>query len=183
MQVSRVSMLVVAVALAGPIASAAQAPPVPKPGPEHELLKMDAGVWDATVEVSEPGGQKMTSKGVETSTIGCGGKCLIVDFKADLMPGVPFLGHGLTTWDPRKKKYVGSWTDSMASGLAVGETTWDPAAKRMTGWMEGPGMDGQISKTRSVVDYKDGGRVFTAYATGPDGKEMQVLKITYARRK
>ena len=50
------------------------------------------------------------------------------------MPGVPFVGHGLTTWDPQKKKYVGSWS------------------------------------------------VCAPRATGPDGKEMQVLKITYARR-
>ena len=26
-------------------------PPIPKPGPEHALFKMDAGTWDATVEV------------------------------------------------------------------------------------------------------------------------------------
>ena len=49
--------------------------------------------------------------------------------------------------------------------------------------MEGPDMTGQVSKTRSLVEYKDGTRVFTAYAPGPDGKEAQVLKITYTRRK
>lgn len=173
----------VAVLLAPALSAGQEAPPAPKPGPEHELFKMDAGTWDAIVEVTPPGAPPMTSKGVETNTLGCGGLCMITDFKGDLMPGVPFAGHGVATWDPRKNKYVASWTDSMSTGLSTGESTWDPAAKRMTGWMEGPDMTGQIMKTRSVVEYKGGTRVFTAYVPGPDGKEMQMLKITYTKRK
>lgn len=169
--------------MAAPVASAAQAPEAPRPGPEHETLKMDEGTWDATIEVVPPGAPPMTSKGVETNTMGCGGKCLITDFRGDLLPGVPFLGHGVATWDPGKKKYVTCWTDSMSTGLSVGEATWDPAARRMTGWVEGPDMTGKVTKSRAVTEYKDGTRVFTAYAPGPDGKEMQALKITYTKRK
>src|SRR5687768_13376316 len=89
-----------------------QGPPMPKPGPEHELFKMDAGTWDATVEVIPgPGMPPMTSKGVEVNTLGCSGLCLITDFKGDMMPGVPFNGHGISAWDSGKKKYVMSWTD------------------------------------------------------------------------
>jgi Protein of unknown function (DUF1579) len=165
-------------------AGVGQLPPTPKPGAEHELLKMDVGTWDATVEVmTAPGNPAMTSKGVETNTLGCGGLCLITDFKGDLMPGVPFQGHGVATWDPRKNKYVVTWTDSMSSGLSTGESTWDPAAKRMTGWMEGADMTGQVTKTKSVVEYAGGNRVMTAYVPGPDGKEFQMLKITYTKRK
>jgi uncharacterized protein DUF1579 len=162
-----------------------QAPPMPKPGPEHQLFKMDAGTWDAAVEiVPAPGVPPMTSKGVEVNTIGCGGLCMVTDFKAELMPGVPFHGHGLATWDAVKKKYAGSWTDSMSQGLAITEATWDPAKKQIAGWMEGPDMTGRVVKTRSVGEYREGGtRVFTAYAPGPDGKEMQVMRITYTRRK
>lgn len=160
-----------------------QPPPMPKPGPEHEVFKMDVGTWDATVEFTPGPGSPQTSKGVEVNTIGCGGLCLITDFKGDMMPGVPFHGHGLATWDPAKKKYVASWTDSISTGLAVGEGTWDPAAKRTSGWMEGPDMTGKITKTRTVGEYTAAGRVYTAYAPGPDGKEMQVMRITYTKRK
>jgi hypothetical protein len=125
----------------------------------------------------------MTSKGVETNTMGCGGRCLITDFKGELMPGMAFAGHGIATWDEVKKKYATSWTDSMSTGMATGEATWDTAAKRMTGWMEGPDMTGQVTKTRSVVEYKDNSRVMTAYMPGPDGKDVPILKITYMRRK
>lgn len=47
-----------------------------------------------------------------------------------------------------------------------------------------PDMTGKVVKTRSVVEHRaDGTRVFTAYAPGPDGKEMQVMRIAYTRRK
>jgi hypothetical protein len=160
-----------------------QAPPMPKPGPEHEVFKMDVGTWDAVVELTPgPGAPPMTSKGVEVNRLGCGGLCLVTEFKGEMM-GDTFLGHGLMTWDVAKKKYVGSWTDSMSGGLAVTEGTFEPGTRRFTGTMEGPDATGNVMKTRSVVEYPNGGRVMTAYAPGPDGKEMQVLKITYKRRK
>lgn len=162
-----------------------QEPPMPKPGPEHEVLKMDAGTWDATVEIMPgPGAPAMTSKGVEVSTMGCGGLCLISDFKGEMVPGTAFHGHGVTTWDVAKKKYVGSWTDSMSQGLAISEGTWDPAAKRSTGWMEGPDPTGKVMKMKAVTEHKpDGTRVFTVYGPGPDGKESVTMRITYTRRK
>ena len=179
-----------AVALTAPAGVSAQSggqqmPPMPKPGAEHQVLKMDEGTWDAVVEmVPGPGAPPMTSKGVEVNTIGCGGLCLITDFKAEIMGGMPFHGHGMTVWDAAKKKYVGSWTDSMSAGLLIGESTWDPAAKKLTGWMEGPDMTGKIVRMKSVVEATPSGtRVFTAYGPGPDGKEVQAMKITYTRRK
>jgi hypothetical protein len=156
---------------------------MPKPGPEHAIFKEDAGTWDAVVEVfMQPGADPMTSKGVETNVIGCGGLCLITEFKGD-MPGAPFEGHGLSAYDPAKKKYVGSWTDSMSLGLAVSEGTWDSAQRTFTGWMEGPDMTGKTVRTKAVGEYKpDGRRVFTAYNVAADGKESVQMRITYTRR-
>jgi hypothetical protein len=161
-----------------------EAPPMPKPGPEYALLKMDVGTWDAAIEMAaEPGGKPSTTKGVEINTLGCGGRCLISDFKAELM-GSPFHGHGTSTWDLLKKKYTVSWTDSMSGGLLTGESTYDAGAKKMTGTIEGPDMTGKVAKMRSVVEYQgEGKRVFTMFGAGPDGKEMQMMRVTYTRRK
>lgn len=173
-----------AVGVAAFQSGAQQMPPMPTAGPEHAILKMDEGTWDAVVEfVPGPGAPPMTSKGVEVNIVGCGGLCLISDFKGEAM-GKPFHGHGVTTWDTVKKKYAGSWTDSMSMGMAVTEATYDAATKKMTGSMEGPDMTGAVVKTRNVSEWKDKDtRVMTAFAPGPDGKEMQVLKITSTRRK
>ena len=158
-------------------------PPMPKPGPEHQLFKEDEGEWDAIVEVfAAPGQPPMQSKGVETNRVGCGGLCLITDFKSEMM-GQPFEGHGTTAWNPDKKKYVGSWSDSMSLGLAIAESTWDPAAKTVTGWMDGPDMTGKVTRMKSTVEYKNGVRTFTMYTTGPDGKDAPTMKITYTRKK
>jgi Protein of unknown function (DUF1579) len=162
--------------------AAPQAPP--KPGPEHKLLTADAGTWDAVVEMhAEPGKPPMKSKGVEVNTIGCSGRCLITNFKGD-MGGAPFEGAGVTTYDPKKKKYISSWTDSMSAGLSLGESTYDASTKKWSGFMEGPDMSGNIMKARSVVEVTAAGtRVFTLYGPGPDGKEGEMMKITYTRRK
>ena len=185
MRIVRLSMGTGALVLLCAMAVSTQGPPMPKPGPEHEWFKTDEGTWDAVVEVVPgPGAAPMTSKGVEVNTLGCGGLCLVSDFKGELMPGLAFQGHGLMTWDAVRKKYRGSWMDSMSQGLALTEGTWDPAAKRFNGSMEGPDMSGNVVKARSTVEYRpDGTRVMTAYAPGSDGKEAQILRISYTRRK
>jgi hypothetical protein len=167
------------------IAGQEQGPPAPKPGPEHAVLKEDVGTWDAKVEIiPAPGMQPMVSKGVETNTLGCGGLCLISDFKAEGAQGEPFHGHGITTWDPVKKKYVGSWTDSMSTGLMLGESTWDPAAKKATGTMTTRDPTGKPIETRMVAEYPSpDARTMMSYMMGPDGKEFMNMRITYTRRK
>ena len=72
-----------------------------------------------------------------------------------------FEGSGVTTWDPKKKKY-GELTDPMSTGLSIGESTYDTAKKTFTGWMEGPDMTGNIMKARSVNQHTAANtRVFT----------------------
>jgi hypothetical protein len=178
------AVLLTATACVGVTFAQQQGPPVvPKPGPEHEILKLDAGTWSATIElVPAPGATPITTTGVETNTIGCGGTCLISDVKGEITPGVPFAGHGMTAWDPIKKAYVGSWTDNMMAGLARSETTYDPKTKKHTGWTEGL-EQGKLVKSRVVIEYPTPTtRAMTSFATGPDGKEFQQLKITYTKK-
>ncbi|MBK5295980.1 MAG: DUF1579 domain-containing protein [Vicinamibacteria bacterium] len=185
---TRTRLLLPTVGIALGLVSSAYAqgmPPMPTPGPEHAVLKMDEGTWDAVIELAgPPGAPAMTSKGVEVDTIGCGGLCLITDFKGEMMPGMTFHGHGTTTYDTVTKKYVGSWTDSMSAGLAISQGTYDPATKKASSTMEGRDMTGAMVKSRGVAEYPDADhRVMTMFAPAPDGKEMQVMRITYTRRK
>ena len=183
---TRLTLLTVGIAL-GLVASARaqDMPPMPKPGPEHAVLKMDEGTWDAVVEMAAaPGATAMTSKGVEVNTLGCGGLCLITDFKGEMMPGANFHGHGTTAYDSAIKKYVGSWTDSMSPGLSLSQGTYDAATKKSASTMEGRDTSGALVKSRAVVEYSDADhRVMTMFTTMPDGKEVQTMRITYTRRK
>jgi hypothetical protein len=173
---------IVVVTVAFAIPAHGQAPP--QPGPEHEILKMEAGTWDAAIDMAAPDGTTAQSKGVQVDTLGCGGLCLISEFKGELMPGMMFEGHGVTTFDRTKKKYVGSWTDSMSTGLSVSEGTYDAATKTMTSWMEGPDMTGTVVKMKSVGTYPDADhKTMTMFMPRPDGKDVQGMKISYTRRK
>jgi hypothetical protein len=155
--------------------------PVPKPGPEHEILKSEAGVWDASVEMMM-NGKTEVSKGVETNTMMPGGLWLLSDFKGKF-GGMDFVGHGVSGYDTNKKKYVGTWVDSMSTGLAVMEETYDPAKKTMTGTMEGPDETGKVVKLKLVTEWKDDNtRIFSMSGPGPDGKDVMMMRITYTRR-
>jgi hypothetical protein len=162
----------------------AEQPAPPRPGPEHETLRKAAGVWDATVEMSEaPGKPPSISKGTETSTMIAGGLWLVTDFKAD-MGGQPFEGHGVAGYDSLKKKYVGTWVDSWSAALGTSEGTYDPATKKETAYMDAPDMSGKMIQMKMETEWRDDDtRVFTLWSPGPDGKSYPGLKITYKRRK
>lgn len=76
-----VAVCTVVLGLAG-LATAQGMPPMPKPGPEHAIFKDVAGIWDAKVEsFMAPGAPPSVSSGLETARVGCGGLCMITDFK------------------------------------------------------------------------------------------------------
>jgi hypothetical protein len=161
----------------------AQAGEFPKPGPEQAVLKQDEGSWDATIETRTDAAEPpQVSKGVETNTMMGGGLWLIQNFKGD-MGGMPFEGHGVAGFDANKKKYVGTWVDSMSPSIMPTEGTYDSKKKLMSSTIDSIGPDGKPLKLRSTMEYKsDGQRVFTMYMPGPDGKDFPMMKITYKRR-
>ena len=158
-------------------------PAPPKPGPEHAVLKEQAGTWDATVEsFMAPGQPPLLSKGAETGTM-VGDFWLVSEFKTDVM-GQPFTGRGTMGYDPAKKKYVSTWVDSMTPALSLGESDYDAAARTFTGWIDGLNHAGQPTKIKTVMVWKDPAtRVVTMSMKGPDGKEMTAMRITYTRQK
>jgi hypothetical protein len=166
--------------LALAVPALAQMPPTPTPGPEHAMLKKDVGTWDATVEMfMAPGAPPAVSKGTETVTM-MGGFWQLTEFRSEMM-GEPFEGRGTMGYDPAKKKFVGTWVDTMAPAHYTVEGTYDAATKTLTGWMDGPDQTGVVTKTKETTEWKDADtRVFTMYA--PDGK-APVMKITYKRRR
>ncbi|WP_435018718.1 DUF1579 family protein [Tundrisphaera sp. TA3] len=156
--------------------------PMPKPGPEHEVLRKDVGVWDATIELTmEPGGKPEVTRGTATNTM-VGGFWLVEDFQGEMF-GKPFHGHSITGWDASRKKYVGTWVDSMSPGFSAVVGTVDPKTHAMHATVEGPSPQGGAMKMRSTTEWKgDGTRVFTMFSPEGQGEEFAMMKITYKRR-
>jgi hypothetical protein len=152
--------------------------PAPR-APELEILAMDAGVWDADIEVTPaPGAPPVASKGTTTNRMGCGGTWLITDYEADS----GFAGHGVYGWDPARGKYVGTWVDTMRTFLVIGEGTWDAAARAMTFRWEAR-VGGRDLKWREVTEKPDDTtRIFRSIMPSGDGGEFEMLKVTYRRK-
>jgi hypothetical protein len=161
----------------GLVLSAGPAAAQAKPRPEHKKLQKFEGDWDATIAFG--GG---TSKGTCRYKIGLGGFWLQSQFKADF-GGMPFAGRGVTGFDPHKKKYVSTWVDSMEPALLVMEGSFSKDGKTFTEKGEGYDMEGKLQKMKSVYEFKGKDKmVFTMYKV-VDGKDEQVLQITYNRKK
>ncbi|HLJ93768.1 MAG TPA: DUF1579 domain-containing protein [Gemmataceae bacterium] len=153
-------------------------PPMAKPGPEHERLKKMEGTWDATIRT--PAGE---SKGTMTYKMELGGLWLVSDFKGEF-GGQKFEGKGFDGYDPAKKKYVSVWVDSMSLSPMLSEGTFDKEGKVLTQLGDGPGMDGKMTKYKSVTEMKDPNTIlFTLSTADKEGKDQTMLTILYKRKK
>src|SRR5262249_23031736 len=105
------------------------------------------------------------------------------EFKGEMM-GQTFQGHGVTGYDTQKKKYTGVWVDGMSTALGLLEGTYDPAKKTLTNIYESHDGEGNPMKMKMVTVWQgDDSRLWTASATGPDGKDMTMIRIKYKRKK
>lgn len=157
-------------------------PPMPKPGPEHEMLRKSIGVWDATMKMEGMPEGVPASKGVETNTA-LGEFSIISDFRMPDFMGMPFHGHGVLGYSVTKKKYFNSWTDSMSPEIMVMEGDYNKEKKTltMTGEMD---QGGTMVKSKLVTEMpNDDSRIFKMYSVGADGKDVCNFTIEYKRRK
>jgi hypothetical protein len=173
-------------AVAGVAPSAWAQFPTPEVTKEHKMLKADAGVWDAEMKIwmGGPDAEPTVTKGVERNRM-LGDYWLISDFTTDL-GGQPFAGHGQNGYDPVKKKFVGTWIDSMSANISTMEGTYDEKSGELTMMMTSiDPTSGQEVKSKSVSKRKgDNTRVFTMYmqAPGGDGTWVKSMEVTYTRR-
>jgi hypothetical protein len=153
--------------------------------PEHKMLAKGAGKWKAAVTANF-GPEPMKTTAVETVRSDVGGLWQIGDFVADKNgPMAGFVGHGFVGYDPDRKKFVGSWIDSWTYAPQTMSGTLDATGKILT--MDAVGWDSQSKmemKTKQITTYVDDDHhTFSMRMAGPDGKEMEVLRIEYTREK
>lgn len=157
----------------------------PKPGKEHELLKQFVGEWTAECKFwMDPAQPPMEMKGTETCTLGPGAFWVTSVFKGEMF-GQPFEGRWTTGYSPLKKKYVGTWIDSMMPHLFTSEGTADEAGKVITFIADGiDPATGKEVKERWVIELQGADKhTMTMYNPTADGKERKSGEIVYTRKK
>ncbi len=170
------------------LAASAQEPPAaPEPGAEHKILAADAGTWDATVKTyyGGPDSEPQVSKGTEVNEVLPGGLWVLSRFEGSFGPA-KFEGRGQFGYDPVKKKYVGTWLDSMSPTLSVLEGTYDPKTRTMSYVGEGYDPDHKARYTQRMVTTmkEDGTRIFTLYMKLEGAPaEVKFMEIAYTKRK
>ncbi len=159
-------------------------PPLPKPQKEHEWLRQLVGEWDAEGEACmEPGKPPIQIKGTESSRM-IGGFWAVFEHRGDFM-GSPFTGIMTLGYDPERKKYVGTWIDSMGSYLWRYEGTLDASGRILTLDSEGPCHEtpGKLAKYRESIEIKDKDRKHFVSKIERNGQWVTGMTMTSRRRK
>src|SRR5262245_6595500 len=155
-----------------------------KPGPAHKALESLAGEWNIEGRCwMAPDGPPMVNKGTAKVRWILDGRFLQEDFNGEFM-GKQFQGIGITGYDNMKKKYVGSWIDSMSTGVFSSEGTADTDGKVFTfqGKMDDP-MTGQKNKPfKWVVRILDADKHTFEMHDLTLGDKSKTMEMTYTRK-
>ena len=153
---------------------------VPSAPPEMDIFKQEVGEWDAEIKAWSGPGEPEVTKGSETNRM-MGGFWTIGNFKGKMF-GFDFLGHGTYTFDAEKKKYVGTWRDSL--GPAVMRTTGDYDKEKKTLTMTGDALtpEGVMAPHIMTTVFNGDKKVMTMEIQQKDGSKFKMLEISYTKK-
>lgn len=170
------------------VAGQTTAQEVPKPAPatkESEWLKPFVGEWDVEMEsVAFPGSPAMKCKGT-FSARAIGNQWVVADSVAN-PAGIKVVAVLTVGYDPAKKKYVGSWVDSMQTNMWIYEGTVSEDGKTISLLADGPGFadPAKTAKYKDAWEFKSKDHiVLTASVQGDDGKWTSFMTSNYKRKK
>ena len=152
--------------------SAQEPPEMPKPVKEHEWLNQFVGEWESETEgQAGPDGPAMHCKGTMKNRM-LGGFWVVSEV-TNVMDGQEMTAVQTIGYDTEKKKYVGTWIDSMFNHMWKYEGWVDESGKKLVLEAEGPNMmaPGQTAKYRDSYEFKSPDHiVVTSEMQGEDGK-------------
>lgn len=155
-----------------------------QPQQEHAWLMKFVGDWTAEIDVlKEPGAPPERSRGTE-SVRAIGGFWIVAENHATYQDK-PFSGIMTLGYDPDRKRYVGTWVDSMTSHLWTYSGTLDSTGRVLTLESVGPCtmMAGQMANFRETIEFKSNDhRVFTSAVQAGDGPWIRTVTVNFRRK-
>jgi hypothetical protein len=151
---------------------------MPKPAPEHALLKNYVGTWNAEFKMGPT-----ADKGTVTWRM-LGDFWAVGDLGGHLM-GAPFAGHQVLGWDASSKEYLTTWCDSSSAEMSVSRGHYDAASKTLTAISSEPDMlagapGKRVKVTHKTVWHADGSITCT-YTQ--DGSNEPAFTVTCTKAK
>ena len=153
------------------------------PGDAHKKLEPLVGTFDAKVSMwMAPDQPPQESTGTSESSWVLGGRFLETKYQGTFM-GQPFSGIGYTGYDNVTKKYIGTWMDTMSTGMMSSSGTMAGKSMKMTASMSDP-MSGKVTRSTETFTIVDNDHnKMEMWDKGPDGKPVKVMEINYTRKK
>ena len=153
-----------------------------RPAPQHDVLFQRVGTWDAVLVASCGDGKPVESKGTLTVRKHAG-LHTVDEYEGELL-GLPFTGLGLNSWCPLRKQFLSTWTDSMTPVPLLLRGDYDAAKRELVMRGECYGRSGKLEPCRMVTAFQDGEHfACVLLGPGPDGKEAELVRVSYTRRK
>ncbi len=152
-----------------------------QPQKEHEWLRQLVGEWESEVECAvDPAKPPQKTKGTESGRL-VGELWVVLENRGEFM-GRPFTGVLTLGYDPERKKFIGTWCDSMSTHLWQYEGTLDASGKILTLESEGPCPTGGQVRVRETIEIEGRDhKVFTSKVE-IDGKWQTGMTIQYRRK-
>jgi len=152
---------------------------------EHEWLKQFAGSWDTKAEASfGPDQPPVECTGTMTSRML--GDIWVVSEVEGHVAGSTVKGLQTIGYDPEKKKYVGTWVDSMMNHLWRYEGSVDDTGKKLTLNAEGPNpmLPGKMTMYRDAYEFTSANEIIaTSSMQTEDGTWVTFMTGKYTRKK
>jgi hypothetical protein len=156
------------------------------PQQEHQWLQKLVGEWTMEGEFNMgPGQPPMKSKASEVVR-SLGGLWFIAEGTGEMPDGGLCSTIMTLGYDPRTKRFVGTWIGSMMTHLWIYDGELDPAQKVLTLNADGPRFTDptKMAKYKDVIELKnDDHRLLTSHLLGDDGKWTQFMTAHYQRTK
>lgn len=158
----------------------------------HKLLAQLEGTWSYTVKMwMAPDAPPMTSKGTAVRKPLMDGRYFLLNVTGEMkMPGADgkmkdfeFKGMSIEGYDNVQKKFVGTWSDNMGTGIMMSTGTYDPGTKTFTYNSEMEIMPGMKMKVREVLKIVDADHHNFEWYEDRGGQEVKTMEINYTRKK
>lgn len=159
-------------------------PPFPKPSKEHEFLKKFVGIWEVK-NSSKTGEDKPEMQGVSVMKSKMLGGYWIINESEHTFGKIKVQSLQVIGFDSKKKKYVGSWNDSVSDYMWQYEGEVNKERTKLTLNATGP----DVNDPTKMAEYQDAFEFIdentikaTSAMKGKDGK-WTVFNAGIAKRR
>jgi len=149
--------------------------------PQHEMLKMDDGEWQAKLTFFRD--DKATQEFIWHESNTMVGELWSLGRLYGELDGELYEGYATLGYDPVKQKYVGTWLDSSSPEILQMEGNYQPESRTLTLFYNVTIGNGEVQKRKNIMVYQNPDfRDFSMYIWQAD-RWIKSMDIDYTRVK